>query len=94
MSKADFIETVAERGNLTKAEAKRYVELVFDSIETALKAARSSGRLHIRTFGTFHVTRRRARMGRNPKTGEAIRVKASRSLRFKPASQLKEAAGC
>ena len=94
MSKADFIETVASKGNMTKADAKRYVELVFDSIGAELKAARNSGRLHIGTFGTFHVSRRRARIGRNPKTGEAVKIKASKSLRFKPSSQLKEAAGC
>jgi DNA-binding protein HU-beta len=94
MSKADFIEAVASKGNITKADAKRYVELVFDSIEAGLKSARSSGKLHIRTFGTFHVSKRRARIGRNPKTGESIKIKASKSLRFKPASQLKEAAGC
>ena len=94
MSKADFIETVASKGNMTKADAKRYVELVFDSIEAGLKAARNSGKLHIGTFATLRVSKRRARIGRNPKTGEAVKIKASKSLRFKPASQLKEAAGC
>ena len=94
MSKADFIRAVAKKGNLSKADAKRYVELVFDSIETGLKTAKNGGKYQIGTFGTFHVSRRGARIGRNPKTGEAIKIKPSKSLRFKPAAQLKHAAGC
>lgn len=94
MSKADFIETVAQQGNVTYAQAKRAVELVFAAVETGLKANKGGGKLKIGTFGTFTITRRKARIGRNPKTGEAIKIKAARSLRFKPALQLKEAAGC
>jgi DNA-binding protein HU-beta len=94
MSKADFVEAVAKRGNLSKADAKRAIELVFGTVEAGLKAVRNGGRFPIGTFGTFIVARRRARMGRNPKTGEAIKVKASRSLRFKPSGQLRDAAGC
>jgi len=94
MSKSDFVEAVAERGNITKAEAKRAIELVFGTIEAGLTASRKGGKFQIGTFGTFIITRRGARMARNPKTGEAIKVKASRSLRFKPSGQLKDAAGC
>lgn len=94
MSKADFIKNVAKKGNITVAEAKRHVELVFETIEAGLKSAKSNGTYQIGTFGTFRISKRGARMGRNPKTGESIRIKASRSLRFKPAAQLKEAAGC
>jgi DNA-binding protein HU-beta len=95
MSKADFIKNVAKKGNITVAEAKRHVELVFDTVEAGLKSAKSNGGAYqIGTFGTFRISKRGARMGRNPKTGEAIKIKASRSLRFKPAAQLKDAAGC
>lgn len=94
MSKADFVEAVAKRGNISKADAKRAIELVFGTIEVGLKTARNGGKLQIGTFGTFTITRRSARMARNPRTGEAIKVKASRSLRFKPSGQLKDAAGC
>jgi len=94
MSKADFIEAVAKRGNVSKADAKRAIEMVFDTIETGLKAARNGGKLQIGTFGTFIISKRGARMGRNPRTGESIKLKASRSLRFRPSSHLKEAAGC
>lgn len=94
MSKAEFIEGVAKRGKMSKAEAKRAVELVFDEIEAGLKKTKTSEKYTIGTFGTFAISKRKARMGRNPQTGEAIKIKASKSLRFKPASQLKRAAGC
>jgi len=94
MSKADFIEGVAKRGDLSKAEAKRVVELVFDEIEAGLSRSKKEGKYTIGTFGTFAVSKRKARMGRNPQTGEAIKIKASKSLRFKPSSNLKSAAGC
>lgn len=94
MSKADFIEMVAEQGEVNKAEAKRAVELVFGALETSLKGARSDGKLTIGTLGVFTISKRSARMARNPQTGEAIKVKASKSLRFKPSLQLKRAAGC
>lgn len=94
MSKADFIERVAKKGKLSKAEAKRAVELVLGEIESGLKGAKKEGRFTIGTFGTFAVSPRKARMGRNPRTGEQIKIKASKNLRFKPSAQLKKAAGC
>lgn len=94
MSKADFIANVAKAGSMSNAEAKRVVELVFGEIENGLKRARKDGKYVIGTFGTFTVTKRAARKGRNPRTGEEIQIKASKSLRFKPASGLKGAAGC
>lgn len=94
MSKQDFIDNVAKRGKISKSEAKSAVELVFDTIENSLKDSRKDGRLVIGTFGTFVTSKRGARMGRNPRTGEAIQIKASKSLRFRPAAQLKKAAGC
>jgi DNA-binding protein HU-beta len=94
MSKADFIEEVAKRANVSKADAKRAIEMVFDAIENGLKSTRNGGKLQIGTFGTFIVSKRGARVGRNPRTGESIRIKASKSLRFRPSSHLKDAAGC
>lgn len=93
MSKSDFIELVAKKGSLSKAEAKRAVDLVFDSIESGLKANKEKGFV-IGGFGSFKISKRGARMGRNPRTGEAIKIKPSKSLRFKPAMSLKKAAGC
>ncbi len=94
MSKADFIERVADAGDLSKAEAKRAVELVFGEIEAGLAASKKEGKYTIGTFGTFAVSKRKARKGRNPRTGEEIKIKASKTLRFRPSSQLKAAAGC
>ena len=94
MSKAEFIENVAKAGDLTNAEAKRQVELVFGQIEAGLKKhAKKDGKYTIGTFGTFTVTKRAARKGRNPQTGEEIKIKASKSLRFRPSSNLKQAVG-
>ena len=94
MSKADFVERVAEIGEISSADAKRAVELVFEAIEEGLKSAKTDGKYTIGTLGTFAVSKRAARMGRNPQTGEPLKIKASKSLRFKPAINLKRAAGC
>ncbi len=94
MSKAAFVECVAKKGKLSRAEAKQTVELVFGEIEAGLKQSKKVGKYTIGTLGTFSVTKRPARKGRNPRTGEPIRIKASKNLKFKPSSSLKKAAGC
>ena len=94
MSKAAFIENVAKKGKMSKADAKRAVELVFGEIESGLKKSKKAGKYTVGTFGTFAVSKRKARKGRNPQTGEAIRIKASKVLKFKPAANLRKAAGC
>ena len=94
MSKAEFIARVAEAGGLSNAEAKRAVDLVFGEIENGLKRARTDGKFTIGAFGTFTISRREARIGRHPATGAEIKIKASNSLRFRPAAALKDAAGC
>ena len=94
MSKAAFIEAVAAKGDMSKAEAKRCVDLVFGEIEAGLKKSKKEGKYTIGAFGTFSVVKRAARKGRNPQTGETIKIKASKSLRFKPAANLRTAAGC
>ena len=93
MSRAAFIENVARKGNMNKAEAKRMVDLVLGEIEAGLKKSKKEGRYRIGNFGTFTVTRRKARKGHNPQTGEQIRIKASKALRFRPSAALKRAAG-
>jgi|KBSMisStandDraft_5_1062788.scaffolds.fasta_scaffold309401_2 DNA-binding protein HU-beta len=94
MSKTDFVEAVAKQGKISKADAKRAVEMVLGTMETGLKGVKNGGKYQIGTFGSFRVSKRAARTGRNPRTGEPIKIKASKSLRFKPSSQLKKAAGC
>ncbi|MEQ8662222.1 MAG: HU family DNA-binding protein, partial [Gammaproteobacteria bacterium] len=75
MNKADLIEVVAEAADLSKASATRAVEAMLDGITTALK---KDDQVSLVGFGTFTVRSRAARTGRNPQTGEAIEIKASR----------------
>ena len=93
MSRVAFIENVARKGNMSKAEAKRTVDLVLGEVEAGLKKSKKEGRYTIGNFGTFTITRRPARKGRNPQTGEVIRIRASKVLKFRPAAALKRAAG-
>jgi DNA-binding protein HU-beta len=93
MSKSEFIGRVAARGHMSKADAKRAVELVLGEIEGGIKKAKKDGKYTIGRFGTFLISERAARTGRNPQTGEAIKIRASKSLRFRPSLQLKKAAG-
>ena len=89
MKQSELIEKVAKRGRTTKAEARRMGEL-----ERGVKEVRGNGRVTIPRIGTFRITSRSARMGRNPRTGEPMRIKASKSLRMRPAANLRKAAGC
>ncbi len=86
MNKAEIIEMVATEHQLSKVKAKQIVDQVFGVVGTTLK---KEGRFSFSDLGTFNVTERAARKGRNPSTGEAIKIKASKSVRFKPAPALK-----
>lgn len=88
MNKAELVEHVAKSADLTKADAQKAVEAVFTGITSTLKkgnAARFVG------FGTFSVAKRAATTGRNPRTGEPIKIKASKNAKFKAGKELKEA---
>ncbi|GIZ53308.1 HU family DNA-binding protein [Noviherbaspirillum aridicola] len=86
MNKSEIIEKVSADNDLTKVKAKQIVEQVFGFIGTDLK---KEGRFSFPDLGTFTVSQRAARTGRNPKTGEALKIKASKSVRFKPSPALK-----
>ena len=88
MNKNDLIAAVADTSSLTKADAGRAVDAVFSSIEGALK---SGGEVRIVGFGTFSVAHRAATTGRNPRTGEAIQIAASKQPKFKAGAPLKDA---
>jgi len=88
MNKNDLIAAVANSSGLTKADAGRAVDAVFASIEGALK---SGGEVRIVGFGTFSVAHRAATTGRNPRTGEAIQIAASKQPKFKAGAPLKDA---
>ncbi|MCP5201357.1 MAG: HU family DNA-binding protein [Gammaproteobacteria bacterium] len=88
MNKADLIDAVADAADLSKAAATRAVDAMLDGITTALK---KGDQVSVVGFGTFTVRDRAARTGRNPKTGEAIQIAASRVPGFKPGKALKDA---
>jgi nucleoid DNA-binding protein len=87
MNKADLINEVAKVVS-TKKEAKAAVDCVFGTIKKALK---KKDPVTLVGFGTFKVEKRKARKGRNPQTGEAIKIKAKRVAKFVPGKGLKEA---
>ena len=88
MNKADLVDAVAEAADVSKAQAQRCVDAVFDSIAEGLKAGDT---VNLVGFGTFSTKERAARTGRNPRTGEAIEIAASRAPGFKPGKALKDA---
>ncbi|VAW17116.1 DNA-binding protein HU-beta [hydrothermal vent metagenome] len=88
MNKNDLVGVVAERAELTKAQAGEAVDAVLDAITSTLK---SGDDVRLVGFGTFAVTRRKATKGRNPATGAEIDIPASNQAKFKPGKALKEA---
>ncbi len=94
MKQSELIERVAMKGKMTKAESRRMVDLVMGELENGVMEVRSNGSVTIPRVGTFRITNRSARMGRNPRTGEPMRIKASKSLRMRPSANLRKAAGC
>lgn len=87
MTKADLIESVAAKLDLPKGQAERAVNLVFEDI---VKALRNGDKINVSGFGTFAVSERKARTGRNPKTGESIDIPASKTAKFKAGKSLKD----
>ena len=89
MNKGDLVNEVAKVVS-TKKEAKAAVDCVFNTITKSLKK-RKSEPVTLVGFGTFKVSKRKARKGRNPQTGETIKIKAKRVPRFVPGKGLKDA---
>jgi DNA-binding protein HU-beta len=88
MNKNDLISAVAESSGLSRNDAVKAVEGVFDAISGALK---SGDEVRLVGFGTFSVAKRKASTGRNPRTGEAMEIKASAQPKFKAGKSLKDA---
>jgi DNA-binding protein HU-beta len=88
MNKSELIEAVAQSADISKAAAARAVDGVVQSITDAL---REGDQATLVGFGTFVVRERAARTGRNPRTGEAIEIKASKIPSFKAGKALKDA---
>jgi len=88
MNKGELIESVATKAGMSRADATKAVDAVLDSVTQTLAGG---GSISLVGFGTFTVKPRAARMGRNPRTGEAIQIKASNVPGFKAGKALKEA---
>ena len=88
MNKTELVNSVAEATELSKKDASKAVEAVFESIQTALA---DGEKVQMIGFGNFEVRERAARKGRNPQTGEEIDIAASKVPAFKPGKALKDA---
>lgn len=88
MNKQDLITKVAERADISKTKAAEAVEAVIESIKSSLKKGDA---VRLVGFGTFTVAKRSATTGRNPRTGEPIKIPASKQPKFKAGKELKQA---
>jgi nucleoid DNA-binding protein len=87
MNKGDLINKIAESANLTKAQATEALNTVINSVADALK---DGDKVTLIGFGTFSVSRREARSGRNPQTGKSIKIAAKNVVKFKPGKELSD----
>ena len=87
MNKVDLVSAVAKLAELSKKDAGLAVEAVFDAISEALE---KGDKVQLIGFGTFDVSERAAREGRNPRTGETMKIAASKAPRFKAGKALKD----
>ncbi|WP_029894916.1 HU family DNA-binding protein [Desulfohalovibrio reitneri] len=88
MTKADLVAKIAEKASMTKADAERALNAFLDSVESTLV---KEGKLTLTGFGTFVVEERKARTGRNPRTGQSITIPAAKVVKFRPGKLLKDA---
>ncbi|MFO1293660.1 MAG: HU family DNA-binding protein [Rubrivivax sp.] len=87
MNKSELIEHIAAQADVSKAAAARVLEAMTGAVKTTL---RKGGSVTITGFGTFAASKRAARTGRNPRTGDAIKIKAARVVKFRPGKGLKD----
>lgn len=87
MNKAELIDKIATDAGITKAAAARAIESMIDGVTYSLNKGE---RTTLVGFGTFTVSQRKARMGRNPQTGAAIEIKAKRIVRFRAGKELED----
>lgn len=88
MNKTELIDHIADSADISKAAATRALDSLIGAVKTTLK---KNGSVTLVGFGTFSVGKRAARTGRNPRTGEAIKIKAAKVPKFKPGKALKDA---
>ena len=90
MNKAELVNKMAEIADLPKVTAEKSLNAFMEAVTEALKAG---DKVTLVGFGTFMVVERAERMGRNPRTGEQIKIPARKVVKFKPGSKLEEAVG-
>jgi nucleoid DNA-binding protein len=88
MNKADLIDRIASSCHISKAQAAGAIDTTVDSVTAALK---KGDRVALIGFGTFSVSQRKARNGRNPQTGATIKIAARKVAKFSPGAELKKA---
>ncbi|HSW11921.1 MAG TPA: HU family DNA-binding protein [Solimonas sp.] len=88
MNKTDLINAIADKADLSKADAGRALDALFEVVGKALK---KRDKVSLVGFGTFMIRERSARTGRNPKTGAPLKIKASKTPSFKAGKALKDA---
>ena len=88
MNKSDLVDSIAKSADLSKASAARSLDSTIEAIKKALKKGDT---VSLVGFGTFKVTKRAARNGRNPRTGETIKIKAAKVPKFSAGKGLKDA---
>ena len=88
MTKAELVDFIAEKADLTKADAGRALEAMVEGVTKGLK---ENGKVTLVGFGTFSAKKREARTGRNPQTGEAVKIAARTVPGFKAGNKLKDA---
>jgi len=89
MTKAELIEKMAKDAGISGAAAGKALNSFIDGVTKALK--KKDGKITLIGFGTFSKVRRKTRKGRNPRTGEAIKIKARNAVKFKAGKKLKDA---
>jgi DNA-binding protein HU-beta len=87
VNKTELIEHIAKSADISKAAATRSLEALIGAVKSTLK---KNGTVALVGFGTFSVGKRAARVGRNPKTGETIKIKSAKVPKFKPGKGLKD----
>ena len=87
MNKTEFISAIAEKAELSKKDAEKALKAFTDVVEEELKKGE---KIQLVGFGTFEVSERAAREGRNPQTGETMKIEASKSPKFKAGKALKD----
>ena len=88
MNKTELVNAIAKEANLSKKDAEKAVKAFTDTVSKELK---KKGKVQLIGFGTFEVAKRAARTGKNPQTGDAIKIPAATVPKFKPGKALKDA---